>query len=190
MTLPLTSTASRLACSSVLVLLVLAAAGCGGGSSHPAVASLATTTSGSASSRSKPQASAAAALSPTQETAVDDAYASCMNAHGVAARAMPGGAGVGFIVHPGSSGPGSPQFNAAQRACKSLLPKGGLPAPTSAQNEAIIARMLKLSVCMRAHGVPTFPDPTSTGLHIGPNLDPRSQPFQAAQKACAKDFPG
>jgi hypothetical protein len=113
-----------------------------------------------------------------------------MTAHGVPARAMPGGAGVGFIVHPGSAVPGSPQFKAAQRACKRLLPKGGLPAPTSAQHSAFVAQMLKLSVCMRAHGVPNFPDPGPHGLKIGANIDPRSPQFQAAQKACAHDFPG
>jgi hypothetical protein len=152
------------------------------------VARLGTTTS--AASASKPATTVAPALSPRQETAIDDAYAACLNAHGVAARAMPGGAGVGFLVRPGSPGPGSPQVAAAQRDCKHLLPKGGLPAPTSAQNAAMIAQMLKLSVCMRAHGVPNFPDPTSSGLHIGPNLDPNSPQFQAAQKACARFFPG
>jgi hypothetical protein len=169
-----------------LLLLAPAAAGCGGGSGSPSVARLPTTTSAA----SKPGPSQQTpALSQQQETAIDDAYAACMTAHGIAARAMPGG-GVGFIVHPGSPGPGSPQFTTAQRACKHLLPKGGLPAPTSAQHTAFIAEMLKLSTCMRAHGVPNFPDPGPNGLHIGPNIDPRSPQFQAARKACAHDFPG
>jgi hypothetical protein len=154
------------------------------------VASLVTTTSPASRSAHRPQTPVAPAVSPQKETAIDVAYAACMTAHGVPARAMPGGAGVGFIVRPGSAGPGSPQFTVAQRACKRLLPKGGLPAPTSAQNSAFIARMLKLSVCMRAHGVPNFPDPGPHGLKIGPNIDPRSPQFQAAQKACAQDFPG
>ena len=172
------------------LLLALAAAGCGGASGSPSVASLATTTSATSTSAPRPQTPVAPALSPQKETAIDVAYAACMTAHGVAARAMPGGAGVGFIVHPGSAEPGSPQFKAAQRACKRLLPKGGLPASTSAQHTAIIAQLLKLCVCMRAHGVPNFPDPGPHGLHIGPNIDPRAPQFQAAQKACAQDFPG
>jgi hypothetical protein len=154
------------------------------------VASLATTTSAASKPAPSPQTPGARALSPQKEAAIDDAYAACMTAHGVPARAMPGGAGVGFIVHPGSARPGSPQFSAAQRACKRLLPKGGLPAPTSGQHTAIIAQLLKLSVCMRAHGVQNFPDPGPHGLNIGPNIDPRSPQFQAAQKACAHDFPG
>jgi hypothetical protein len=171
------------------LLLALAAVGCGGGSRSPSVASVARTTP--AAGKSSPRShTPVAPLSPQKETAIDDAYAACMTAHGVAARAMPGGAGVGFIVHPGSARPGSPQFNAAQRACKRLLPRGGLSAPTSAQNSAIVAQLLKLSVCMRAHGVPSFPDPGPEGLRIGRNIDPRSPEFQAAQKACVRDFPG
>jgi hypothetical protein len=155
------------------LLLALAAAGCGGGSGSPSVASLTTTTPAASASAPRSQAPVAPALSPQQEAAIDEAYAACMTAHGVAARAMPGGAGVGFIVHPGRAGPGSLQFDAAQRACKRLLPKGGLPAATSEQHSAIIARLLKLSVCMRAHGVPSFPDPGPSGLHIGSNIDPQ-----------------
>jgi hypothetical protein len=40
---------------------------------------------------------------------------------------------------------------------------------------------------MRAHGVPKFPDPsTSGGIQIGPStgINPTSPAFQAAQKAC------
>src|SRR5262249_20871430 len=148
--------AGRVAFGAAL-LLALAAAGCGGGSRSPSVASLATTTSAADTSAPRPQASVAPALSPQKETAIDVAYAACMTAHGVAARAMPGSAGVGFIVHPGSARPGSAQFTAAQRACRRLLPKGGLPVPTSGQHSTVIAQLLKLSVCMRAHGVPNFP---------------------------------
>jgi hypothetical protein len=51
-----------------------------------------------------------------------------------------------------------------------------------------------LSRCMRAHGVPNFPDPDSQGrltLQGGPGtgLDPNSSQFQAAQKACRKYAP-
>src|SRR5207302_1095530 len=57
---------------------------------------------------------------------------------------------------------------------------------------------LKLSQCMRTHGVPNFPDPTVTAgratieLHGGPGsgLDPQSPQFQAAQSACQHFLPG
>jgi hypothetical protein len=56
---------------------------------------------------------------------------------------------------------------------------------------------LAFSQCMRAHGVPDFPDPHSTsgggvGIQINGNsstLDPSSSVFQAAQTACKKYSP-
>jgi hypothetical protein len=38
--------------------------------------------------------------------------------------------------------------------------------------------------CMRSHGVPSFPDPSSTGASTPGNLDPSSPQFQAASQAC------
>jgi hypothetical protein len=178
--------------SLVLAAVGLAAAGCGGGTSPP-VANLGTTTSRAASAAvAKGSASSGPALTPQQETAVDDAYAACMTGHGVEARAIKGG-GVGFIMRPGSPGPGSPTFLAAQRACKNLLPKGGLPAPNQAQVQARVAEMRTLAECMRSHGVPKFPDPSSNGsLLLTPSsgIDPNSPQFQTAQKDCARYFPG
>jgi hypothetical protein len=37
---------------------------------------------------------------------------------------------------------------------------------------------------MRAHGVPNFPDPSSSGASTPGDLDPNSQQFQAASHAC------
>jgi hypothetical protein len=176
----------------VLTAVGSAVAGCGGGKS-PAVANLGTTTSAAApASAAKGSASLGPALTPQQETAIDDAYAACMTGRGVEARALKGG-GVGFIMRPGSPGPGSPTFIAAQRACKNLLPKGGLPSPTQAQQQARVAEMRQLADCMRSHGVSKFPDPSSNGsLLISPSsgIDPNSPQFQNAQKACAQYFPG
>src|SRR5579863_2153984 len=44
--------------------------------------------------------------------------------------------------------------------------------------------------CMRAHGVPNFPDPNGQGQVQMSGVDPRSASFQAAQRACAKYSPG
>lgn len=47
---------------------------------------------------------------------------------------------------------------------------------------------------MRAHGVPNFPDPLSSGggirFNVGSGMNPRSPAFQSAQNACAKLLPG
>ncbi|MBV8432156.1 MAG: hypothetical protein JO244_13395 [Solirubrobacterales bacterium] len=51
---------------------------------------------------------------------------------------------------------------------------------------------LKLAHCMRANGVPNFPDPGSGGdLEIGPGsgINPRSPAFQRAQQACRRYVP-
>jgi hypothetical protein len=49
--------------------------------------------------------------------------------------------------------------------------------------------MLCYAVCIRAHGVPNFRDPTSQGLRISPSsgIDLASPAFLAAQKSCQKD---
>jgi hypothetical protein len=47
--------------------------------------------------------------------------------------------------------------------------------------------LLRLAQCMRAHDVPNFPDPSSTGGLIIPNdINTNAPAFRAAQRACAK----
>jgi hypothetical protein len=41
---------------------------------------------------------------------------------------------------------------------------------------------------MRAHGLPSFPDPTRSGLTLS-GIDPNSPRFQAAQKVCRSLLP-
>jgi hypothetical protein len=50
----------------------------------------------------------------------------------------------------------------------------------------------KFSACMRAHGLPNFPDPNGQGViqaGAGDGIDPRSPKFRAAQQACGKALP-
>jgi hypothetical protein len=46
--------------------------------------------------------------------------------------------------------------------------------------------LLRYAECIRAHGVPTFPDPTSLGLRISPSSEIHlsSPRFLAAQRSC------
>ena len=72
------------------------------------------------------------------------------------------------------------QFQAAQRACQHLIPATGGSAQQQEQqcfvahdcSPAVVHRlmnvMLRFAVCMRSHGVPKFPDPTT---------DSQGQPF-------------
>jgi hypothetical protein len=45
---------------------------------------------------------------------------------------------------------------------------------------------LKLAACIRSHGVANFPDPNSSGVISGANIDPSSAQFQAAMRKCRK----
>jgi hypothetical protein len=58
----------------------------------------------------------------------------------------------------------SPAFQSAAAACQHLLPGGRLFSEPAPHNQAHIAAMLAFARCMRSHGFPAFPDPTSTGL--------------------------
>jgi len=50
---------------------------------------------------------------------------------------------------------------------------------------------VKFSACMRAHGVTSFPDPSSGGgIQIPNGVNPSSPSFQSAQTACQKLMPG
>ena len=130
-----------------------------------------------------------APITQQQEVSSYVAYAACLNKHGVEVQAVRTG-GLSWEAGPGVPGPGSPQDLAAERDCKSLVPKGGLnQIPTAAQKEQNLVLLLRYAVCIRAHGVPNFPDPTSQGLRISPSsgIDLNSPAFLAAQKSCQKD---
>jgi len=76
----------------------------------------------------------------------------------------------------GNGGPGVASLGAGTGSA-SHSPKAGKADP------------LKYSQCMRAHGVPKFPDPGPNGqLRIaagpGTGIDPQSPTFKAAQQAC------
>jgi hypothetical protein len=169
--------------AAVVTLCALVAAGCGGGSGSPGVASITESTT-----------TATTPASTSKGTNAKQTFSQCMRAHGVPKfpDAQPGG---GIAIDAGSGvDPQSPQFQAAQKACKSLAPDGGKP-PSAAQQAKMQEQMLKFSSCMRSHGVPKFPDPKFTGngaqltLDRRNGIDPNSPIFQAAQKACQKDMP-
>ena len=57
----------------------------------------------------------------------------------------------------------SPAFASAETACQHLLPSGGAPSQTATQRRAQLVAGLAFARCMRSHGIPSFPDPTSGG---------------------------
>jgi hypothetical protein len=82
----------------------------------------------------------------------------------------------------------SSKFQAAQRACRHVLPNGG--QATQSASQQLLRDGLKYARCMRAHGVPNWPDPARsnpTAMALGApsymyqmggleNLDGRSFP--------------
>jgi hypothetical protein len=160
-----------------VVAIGLLVAACGGGSNGPGVANVGTSTT---AAKSTPGGSSGKGLL---------AFSRCMRAHGVSSFPDPGSSGQISISSANGINPDSPEFKSAQAACQSLLPGG---RPTAAQNAQRTAQALKFSQCMRAHGVPKFPDPSGGNGRIsisikggpGSGLDPSSPQFQAAQKAC------
>ena len=160
-------------------------AGCGG-SNRPSVASLATTTSGRSIS-----ASGGASASGAKPSAA--AFAVCLGQHGFAA--TPGSAAdagdrslhLGGVTVSGNVDPASSQFQAAMQACRRYLPGGGPPSLSPAQAAEWARAMTKFAVCMRANGVPGFPDPSGDGRSspgsLG-SLDVTSSFARTALKAC------
>jgi hypothetical protein len=71
-----------------------------------------------------------------------------------------------ILLHAGPGGidPSSPAFNAAMPKCQKLHPLPGVPSPGEATHPSkqALARVLKVSKCMRQHGVSGFPDPRTS----------------------------
>jgi hypothetical protein len=109
------------------------------------------------------------------------AFAKCMRSHGDPSFPDPGPEGA-FPNRNGSLDKDSPRFKKAAAACKSQEPPG--PAPSVFQQD--YRKLLKYSACMRAHGMPKFPDPVleDHGVGIKGDIDPNSPQFKRANTAC------
>jgi hypothetical protein len=90
-------------------------------------------------------------------------FARCMRSHGVPGFPDPTTRAFKFALTPASGNASSPAFRSAVSACQHLLPDGGPSIDSPARRQARIAAALAFARCLRAHGFPTFPDPTSTG---------------------------
>ncbi len=93
----------------------------------------------------------------TQEEALK--FAECMRSNGITDFPDPSSGG-GFVFHTSAGIIQSPEFQAAQKACQKYMPPGpGSGPPPSKQ---ALAKMLKVSQCMRRHGISDFPDPMTS----------------------------
>jgi hypothetical protein len=154
-----------------MALMGLLATACGGSSSPAAM--------GGSTSAAGGSARVQAAL----------AYAQCMRSHGVPDFPDPDGDG-NFNIGGSSV---TSQETAANQVCNHLLNVG--TQLNAAQTQHALGQLVKYAQCMRAHGVPNFPDPqlTNGGIGVpsgftfdtsGRNLDQKSRQYQAASKAC------
>jgi hypothetical protein len=173
----------RLLVAPAFVGFALVTVACGGGSSRAGVASLSTTTT------AEPTTAAAAAGQVPGGALVE--YARCMRSHGVLnfpepASLSTSGAIRAFkteIVQSVSSLASSPPFQAAQRACAQYGPQTTSSPPVSPRQ---MQRLLAVSRCMRAHGVPNFPDPNPITGDMEPpaGISRNSPTVLAALQAC------
>lgn len=70
---------------------------------------------------------------------------------------------------------------------------GSSHMPNGATGSRGRSQALKFADCMRAHGVPSFPDPSGEGGGVdlaGTGIDPQSPAFRSARTACARLAPG
>jgi hypothetical protein len=137
-------------------------------------------------------ASAAQGGSTTTSNADEMPYVQCMRAHGVPDFPDPNAQGKPFTaqnLQPAGVAADSPQFEAASTTCAHLL----VP-PSPAQLAQQTRELVRYAACMRAHGLPDFPDPTTTAnggssLSLTPGVVD-SPDFQPAEQACHSVDPG
>jgi hypothetical protein len=154
--------------------LALLAAACGSPSSH--VAQLGSTTTRTQDSSS----SASSAKSASENAGL--AFSLCMRSHGVPNFPDPDSQGNFPAFQTGVSKQTS---MAADEGCKHLLPRGGSTG-TPQQRLEKLAFGLKVARCVRRHGFPTFPDPSSSSQANPPGIDLSSPQFQTAEISCEK----
>jgi hypothetical protein len=165
------------------LLLALPVAGCArGGGDDDGVAS---------ASGAKPSASATGNTgkrNPKDDQEAFLKYSQCMRDHGIPMDdpQMEGG-GFSMSIPEGTD---VAKVQAAEAECKQFMPNGGEPPKLDAEQQE---KMRKFAQCMRENGVPNFPDPSEDGgimIDGGKlGLDPRSQQFKDAEKACEQHQP-
>jgi hypothetical protein len=176
-------------------------AACGGGSAAPQVASLAHSSgSGAASPVSNGGGNSAASGPDGNVTQLLGQWAACMRSHGdpgqadptvdaskvihiTLASSVPGGI-YGTNGQDPSGGPGVHCATYLNDASKELAGPGSSSAKTPDQ-----ATLDKFSECVRANGIPDFPDLNESSNHFSSNggdLNPGNPVLQHAMKLCAE----
>jgi len=136
------------------------------------------------------------------------AFASCMRSHGVPNFPDPSGSGALPKTSPQRLKVSSSQFQTAQRACQHLLPSTVTNSAlqqceaagicTRAETQLMLNAGLRFAGCMRSHGLPKWPDPTSDAqgrvafaISVSKDgFDPHSPRIEAKANECGHLMPG
>jgi len=87
------------------------------------------------------------------------AYSRCIRSHGVPNFPDPNSSGE--LPKISQQQLDNPLFQAAERACQDLLPAGTDDQFPPGEVQQLLLGMVRFSACMRSHGVPDWPDPTT-----------------------------
>jgi hypothetical protein len=90
-------------------------------------------------------------------------FADCMRSHGVPSLPDPTSDPHAFKEALDPATEQSPAFGSAVTACHHLLPGSGSHSQPTPASPAQTAALLAFARCLRGHGFPRFPDPSSTG---------------------------
>jgi hypothetical protein len=97
------------------------------------------------------------------------------------------------VVNGSSLDPNSPAFERAIDACRSLEPPGFTGAKVTPRQTVV---RLEFARCVRANGVPDFPDPTPNGPLVDTNRIPSASTpagmsaLNAAMRTCGALYAG
>jgi hypothetical protein len=166
--------------AAAVVALGVTVAGCSDGSTVPTAGSQPTTTAAPAGG------SASAGASPLAEAV---AYSQCIRSHGVPNFPDPVQTpSRGYGYRTAGIDPNSAAFQGAVQACKAL------PSPWNTTGQQLSPAQqqawLNWAQCIRAHGVPDFPDPTFSGSEVHDSGVGSSSPqLQSAIDACKSQMP-
>jgi hypothetical protein len=141
---------------------------------------------------SSPGSTASAGAAASASTGV--AFTQCMHSHGVPDYPAPESNGqLQKIVSGQQVGVSDAVLRSAQTACQSLWPYQPL---TQAQQQQELTADLKFAQCMRARGLPKFPDPTASGGRVvfvistsQNGFDPHSAQVLAKARQCEDVLP-
>jgi hypothetical protein len=134
-------------------------------------------------------------------------YSACIRSHGVPNYPDPGSSGALPKTDAQQLGVSTSEYEAAQHACQHLLPVNSASLRqcemagvcTHAEIQQWLDAGLRFARCMRAHGVPNWPDPSvgpqgggvAFAISVGKDgFDPHSPQIEAKVNECDHLMPG